>query len=83
MVVRLSILYQEFSFYYSTFRKAQMKSIDKVEYRLHSSLIQVSLYIQIDDAIMKKNSIRLKLAYSFLLPNLDIVNDTFSIKRIS
>ena len=51
----------------STFRKHKLKAINRVEYRERGELIQVSTKNEVENAIMKENSSRFRLAYSTLI----------------
>jgi len=57
------------------FGKVKMRSIDKVEYREYSCLIQISFQEKVEEAMIKKNSSRFKLTYNSSLLECDLYSD--------
>ena len=51
----------------NTFGKCKLKAINRVEYRKDGELIQVSTKNEVENAIMRENSSRFRLAYSLLI----------------
>ena len=46
------------------FGKKRMKSISSVEYLVNGTVIRLSTKLEIEEATMKENSLRFRLAYS-------------------
>ena len=57
------------------FEKIKIRLIDKVEYREHSCLIQVSFQDKVRAATIKENSSKFKLAYNSPLLEEDLVSN--------